>query len=364
MGQYAASLEDIQPRNLSKACSQFLQDLLLIDSSESLLIYTDCGSDNELAHTMLHTAAGLGVNAELFSLDQWPDLDSQTEALRDKIRSGGYHCLCELSEQCFYPSGIWEESVKAGRRVYCVGPVKPDSFIRCIAAPEPTTMRSFGARLRKLLVEANEIEIRSAAGTKISARMHAATAIGNTLASVQPYSLPGRALSKVGLARRSTIWAPDGQLKKTGGSTFMGGQLAFRPIPASLSGVAVIDGYQWPPGELGRILQPLTLEISKGQVVDIGGCTSSSSRLVEWLGNREKKVEHFCIGFNPGAGLDGTLIEAERAFGHLNIGFGRHPYHTDGVMISPEMHLDGDLLLKDHSFQHPGLNTLEQLLRN
>ena len=92
------------------------------------------------------------------------------------------------------------------------------------------------------------------------------------------------------------------------------------------------------------------LEIERGQVVEIGGDPATSGLLRNWLSGKEKAVEHFCIGFNPGARLNNNLVEAERAFGHINIGFGTYPYHTDGVIVKPRLTIDGDVLMENNTF--------------
>jgi 2,5-dihydroxypyridine 5,6-dioxygenase len=350
-------------QNLHEACCRFLQQVLLMEAGESVLIYTDSGSDAGLVAALQESAQGLGMQADLLALEGFSDLLAQIQALRDKIESGDYPVICELSARYFYPSSIWEDAVRNGRRVYSAGPLDAVSFLRCVGLVDQGKIMEFGELLEQVISRAQWVHISTPAGTDLTCRMQPIGVFEKLLCSLKEGSLTDRALAKFGLGQRSIVWSPSGVLKKRAGATFLGGQLAFRAIPHTLRGTAVIDGYQWPPTDLGKLEVPLILQVKRGRVVDIDGCPLASLRMKQWLGDRDKTIEHFCIGFNPGAGLSGSLIEAERAFGHINLGFGKYPHHTDGVMTHPVLRLDETLVLENHSFIHPDLAALERQLR-
>jgi len=356
-------VESTGQMNLHTACCDFLQQVLLMEEGESVLIYTDSGSDPNLVVALQKSANSLGMRADHLSLEGFPDLTGQIQMLRDKIESGDFQVLCELSEQYFYPSGIWEDAVRKGFRVYSMGPLDAASFLRCIGLVNQDKLMEFGDLLEQVISQARQIHVSTSAGTNLLCRMQPVGVFEKLLSSVKQGGLSDRVLAKIGLSQRSIVWSPSGLLKKSSGATFLGGQLAFRAIPHTLRGTAAIDGYQWPPTDLGKLEEPLVLQIKHGRVVKIDGCQKASSRLSQWLAGQNKTIEHFCIGFNPGAGLNGSLTEAERAFGHINLGFGKYPYHTDGVMTRPNLSLDDTLVLANNSFVHPQLAALEQQLR-
>jgi len=145
----------------------------------------------------------------------------------------------------------------------------------------------------------------------------------------------------------------------------MGGQLAFQGIPETIEGTAVIDGYLWPPNEIGHIDVPIVLKIKKGIVIKINGCPLKSKILNRWLEGKDKEIQHFCIGFNPGAELSGKLMEAERVFGHIAIGIGKYPFHTDGIAKNPSILSNDEIIEQDGSFIHKELSVLErELIQN
>jgi leucyl aminopeptidase (aminopeptidase T) len=66
------------------------------------------------------------------------------------------------------------------------------------------------------------------------------------------------------------------------------------------------------------------------------------------------------MGFNPGAKLDGKILEAERVFGCLSVGIGRSPFHTDGVIKKPSIIVDHITIDRNGFFTDKKLSGLEQ----
>jgi leucyl aminopeptidase (aminopeptidase T) len=144
----------------------------------------------------------------------------------------------------------------------------------------------------------------------------------------------------------------------------LGGQLCFQASTDTIEGTAVIDGYLWPPRKIGRLGDPILLTIRRGRVVGIGGSAREARLLTRWFEGQEIRVEHFCMGFHPTAGLSGQILEAERAFGCISIGIGRGSFHTDGVMTFPTIEMDGARLEDGGSFVYGELSRLEEELRH
>lgn len=84
--------------------------------------------------------------------------------------------------------------------------------------------------------------------------------------------------------------------------------------------------------------------------------------LNEWFEAQNKEIQHFCIGFNPGAKLAGKIIEAERVFGYLSIGIGKFPFHTDGIIKSPSILFNNEIIEQDGSFAQGELSMLARNL--
>jgi 2,5-dihydroxypyridine 5,6-dioxygenase len=336
-------------QDLQKACVHFLGDILYLRRGERLLIYADEASDDVTSKALLSEAGNMGVEADILRLHAFPGLFEREKALIQGIKNGRYDALCEISGQYYYPSRVWKTALRKGCRIYSVGAIDPDSFIRCLGKPDHAKIYNFGLLLHRILCNSRKIQIYTEAGTHIACEMGS-------------QSLPVKILARLGLMQRSAVYRPEGMLKKRRSAAFMAGQLAFQGVPNTIEGTAAIDAHLWPPEEIGPVEDPIILEISKGQMVNVGGCPSKALILNRWLDGKEKGVKHFCIGYHPGARLGRNIFECERVFGNIVIGIGTYPFHTDGIMKRPTLMADDAVILKNGTFIHDELQALQEEL--
>jgi len=290
----------------------------------------------------------MGALTELFELNSNLKLPDMAQELTYKIEKGAFDAVCELSEQYFYQTLACKRALQLGSRIYSLAGLDADALTRCVGNVNHNLMFEFGMALRKILGKARSIQILTKNGTHIKFQM-----------SPNPVF---RFILKLRRKRVSGILYPSGKPVQKGQSTFLGGQLAFKGIPETIEGTALIDGYLWPPREIGHIDVPIILKIKRGSVIEINGCPLKSKVLNRWFEGKTKEIQHFCIGFNPGAKLNGKLIEAERVFGHISIGIGEYPFHTDGIAKNPSILSNDEIIEQDGSFIHKELSILEQNL--
>ena len=320
-----------------------MNDLLQLSVNEGVLVYFDQKSDRRVAHAVAAQALHQGHCADLLELDATLSRAEQAAQLAEHIRRGRYQAICELSDQYFYLTEAWRAAYDIGARVYSIAGLDAESFIRCIGSVDHAQMFALGMALRKLLLTSRRFEVRSASGTNISMKLG--------------WSLLDRLAAKTRRGPGAFMTYPSGY---RGG--FLGGQLAFRGIPHTIEGAAVIDGYLWPPVDIGMLDEPIVLTFQAGRLTGIGGSPEKTKRLTQWFENERPFLEHFCFGFNPGARFTGKIAEAERVFGCLDIGMGSGMNHIDGVMRAPSVYLDGNLVLEGHKFVTPELAALEGAL--
>jgi 2,5-dihydroxypyridine 5,6-dioxygenase len=333
-------------QDLAKSSAYLLRDILYLKTGQKLLLYTDEASDIVLTEALQNEAKRMGVHTDIVRLQTISELSGMIKALVNKIDNENYDVVCELSERYFYPSMVWKRAVQKGCRIYSLGGMDSASFIRCIGQVDYKRLYKFGLLLYKILNKSGDIKIITEAGTNLTCQLTS-------------QSLIVKILARLKLMQRSILWRPDGKLKAKSSATFMAGQVAFQGIPGTIEGTVIIDGYLWPPDEIGQIDDPIVLKISKGRVISIEGCPSKSKILSKWLDGKQKGVEHFCIGFHPGARLSGKLLEAERTYGHIVIGIGGYPFHTDGIIKNPTLKLNTTVILQNGSFIHDKLAALE-----
>lgn len=339
-------------QNIKEAVLVLLKDLLKLKNGEKILFYSDNGSDSYISHLLHENAEEIGAKSEVFELDSSLALPDIAQDLANKIEQGSFDVICELSEQYFYQTSAWKRALQLGARLYSLAGLDVDAFIRCIGKVNHKSMFQFGMTLKEVLSKANSIQIITKKGTNLKLKM--------TMGLVDKLiaKLTGKPISYSYVAR------PSGSFSQKVRSTFMGGQLAFHGIPETMEGTAVIDGYLWPPEEIGQIDAPIILKIRNGKVIEINDYLEKSKILDIWLDRKSKDIQHFCIGFNPGAKLSGKLMEAERVFGSISIGIGTYPFHTDGIMKDPSILVNDKVLVRDGSFVHEELAILQKKLNS
>jgi len=334
---------------IGDACRTLVCDILHLTPGERLLLYLDEYSQSELADTLAAYARTMNIDVTRLDFPRGSSIEQMGETLLKAVERGGYHAICELSESYFYPTRAWKQAARIGTRVYSLGAMNTESFIRCVGCVDPSRMRTFGDRLATRLRRARKIEISTGAEDGVCFRL-------------KPPTFTRRVLSRLGLMDRSRVWAPSGFLSSRGGATFMMGQVAMMAVPASTAGRWVADVYLWPPREIGVIDEPIELEIERGAVVGIGGSQRDARILDEFLEGQPRDVEHFCLGFNPGARGTQAVVEAERVYGSVTLGFGTYPFHVDATLRAPTVYLDGEVLLKDGHFVNEDLECLAERL--
>lgn len=335
---------------LAESIDIFVDELLRFRQGENLLVYVDAEGDSQLAHAIQAHAQRRGGRAEVLELSSASPLADQAQQLADKIERGSFQALCELSEQYFYLTSAWSVARRVGARVYSLGGLDAASFIRCVGKVNHRRMFEYGMVLKRMLQKSRRLRVRTENGTDIQMKLGL-----NRLHRLMHRLMPERREQP-----RSYIYPPSGFLDGDTHATFLGGQLAFRGIPATIEGTAVIDGYLWPPAEIGSLEEPLILKIAGGRVCDINGCPVKSRILARWFEGQMVHVEHFCIGFNPGARLPGKIVEAERVLGAISVGMGQGFYHTDGVIKNPSMEADGIVIEDNGVFVAKQLMALEK----
>jgi 2,5-dihydroxypyridine 5,6-dioxygenase len=341
---------------LARSIEYFFRDILLLEKGEKILVFSDTRHERPLINAFKEVAHKMGFVIDVAWVDTINKLSEIINYLVDRINSGRYDVIIELSRKYFYPTAIWKTSKQKGCRLFALGALNEDSFKQCIGEVNNSKMYDFGLILYKIIKKSKSIQILTKAGTNVSFRMATSGFISKLLETFKIVQFLSRLKIKL---KRSMVMMPTGKLSKKSSTTFMGGQLTFRGIPETMVGTIVIDGFLWPPENVGLIEEPIVLKVNKGYVTSIEGNHQQAIILREWLENKSKRVEHLCIGFNPGCRLGKDIMEAERAFGQINVGIGTYPFHTDGIIKNPTLIVDNSVILQNHSFLQKDLLILQ-----
>ena len=222
---------------------------------------------------------------------------------------------------------------KAGARVISAPGVTEDGFLRTLSVDMEALARLTN-RLAERVAAAQSARVTTALGTDIS------YVLGNP------------------------VTAMDGLCEKPGEIDFFPpGCFLSVPKLGGVSGRAVVDGAIT---QIGRLSSPVTMTFDGGRLVKIEG-GGEAARLERMLAVLEDPGAYsfaaWGIGTNPGAALVGEdpSFEGERVFGWTHVSTGsnatfpggtvRAKIHLDGIISSPTIYLDGEVIVKDGKFQ-------------
>ena len=133
------------------------------------------------------------------------------------------------------------------------------------------------------------------------------------------------------------------------------GEISFGPNMCD--GVYVVDASF--PG-LGLLDSPLTFKVTDCMVYEITGARAEAViQRLDRVGQRAYRVAELGIGLNPKAKITGNILEDEKVIGTVHIAIGNNlsyggdndvPLHLDGVILSPDIYVDGKKLMEKGKF--------------
>jgi leucyl aminopeptidase (aminopeptidase T) len=313
---------------LAKAADILVRDLFKLKKDEIFVITADTESNERVVEATASVAFTVGAkplvlwNASPLGVGKAADPMLPSEALIGALNAAD--AWVEFNNQWIFYSSTYDKVVEQNKKLRYLNLVgmNPDMMVRCIGRVDIPLLEKFMARISRLTVEANEIQMTTPAGNDI------------TFKNV-PDQKPGYAL---GYADEPGIH-------------MLGGQIFWRIDLDSLNGKIVYDGSVNPP--LGLLKNPIEMTIEKGDIVNFEG-GSEAAEFEAWLRNFDDpnmlKMAHVCYGFNPGAKLTGDVVEDERIWGCTEWGIGNMAWrpaasHTDGICLNTSVWLDGKQLL-------------------
>jgi leucyl aminopeptidase (aminopeptidase T) len=145
--------------------------------------------------------------------------------------------------------------------------------------------------------------------------------------------------------------------KKGQAGNLPSGEAYIAPVEGSAEGEIIIDGSF---AGIGTLQAPLKLMFAQGVMVDAVG--PDSDELLAMLGDEPlaRNLAELGIGTNDKARIIGVILEDEKVYGTAHIALGSNDtfggqvaagIHVDGIMLTPELYLDGQLILRDGKLQ-------------
>ncbi len=214
-----------------------------------------------------------------------------------------------------------QASAAAGARVVILRGVDEDMMIKGAMAGDFKEVRTLTAKVAEALSGVDTVRVTSPAGTDVT------------------FSIRGRKVFRL-----------DGFFQKEMGfAALPGGEAPTSPVEGTADGTLVFD---YSMDSIGRLSQPLRLEVRAGRVVSMTGSSEEVQVIENHFENDEnaRNIAEFAIGTNPNARLIGNLAEDKKLLGTVHFAIGDNKslggdvesiVHLDGLMLKPTVVADG-----------------------
>lgn len=195
------------------------------------------------------------------------------------------------------------------------------------------TFQSKHSEIKKIFDDAEELNIKTKAGTNLH------------------YNVKG-----------STAKSADGNYTEYGkGGNLPAGEVYIPPNGKRVNGVVVIDASSRNHTHTTIVKKPIKIKIEEGIVTEINGGEEAKEleKALKWAAdkakypNRVRRVGEFGVGLNPNVKIIGSTVIDEKVLGTAHIGIGSNYWfggdiftiiHLDQIFKNPEVHVDGKLL--------------------
>lgn len=313
---------------LQKACEIAIRDCMGVKPGESVLVVCDT-EKHEIGYELYLSAIRLGhksvyVEMEPLEVNGQEPLDSIAEMMKqfDVV-------LCPTLRSLTHTQARRDASA-TGARVATFPGITKDVMIRGLNA-DYKRIAERSLNLKAVLEKGKRVRVTSEKGTDIQ------------------FSIEGRSVH----ASKGLFHAPGESGNLPTGETFLA------PVEGTAEGVFIVDGSFAGVGLMEN--SDIKLTVKNGVVTDIEGGENATqlAKILAKVGGDAYNIAEFGVGTNESAQLSGLILEDEKVMGTIhiavgdNMGFGgkvKVPLHLDGVVKSPDVYLDGELIMKKGNF--------------
>jgi leucyl aminopeptidase (aminopeptidase T) len=308
-----------------KGAHKVIRTCACVRKGEKVLIVTDPGIDPLVSVALLEACKAAGSEGIVAIIAPRELATDPPPARVVDLMLKSDVILCPTSVTMFYTEAK-NRACRRGARFLSMTEATLDVMSSGAIEADFKKQRPLVERLTKRLTDANQISLRTSAGTSVTASLESREALAITGICDRPGDSNG---------------APDIE-------TYIA------PVEDSVNGTALID---CSISGLGLVSTPVRIEVRDGMATKITGGAEARilrKRLADQNDQRVYQVAEIGIGLNPKAKLRGAAVEDESKLGtaHLALGDnsrigGRNsaPTHIDLVFKKPTIRLDGKLIM-------------------
>ncbi|MFD7923726.1 hypothetical protein ACFV3R_31510 [Streptomyces sp. NPDC059740] len=325
---------------LALAARKLVEEVMLVKPGEHVVLTGDTSSDRRVVDATAAAVAAAGAHPVVVWSQTLPS--SSMEPPRPVAGAIAHADVwIEFAVSYLMHSDAFRTAMANGCRYTNLTAMDVHMLVATVGRPDFQGVMRLGKALVRLLEAAEEVRITSPNGTDLVGRNGG-----------RPINLRGK------------------PAEKPGETVMLSGQISWNPLEETQNGVLVFDGALWPPDQLGLLRTPVRLTVENGVVTGVEGEQDAEvfrNWLASWDDPNMYRVAHWSLGFNPGVPAPtGRIVEDERVFGCVELGIGTkgawiggEPWvaaaHTDGSIVGPSIHLDGECIEKDGRYVHPEL---------
>ena len=304
-----------------------------VKSGENLLILADTWTDMEIAEACLIAGINAKANAQLLVIPRMSHTDTRefNPSTAGAIQ-GADVVVGVCGETMFIEKAATGKAREKGARVVATNPKGQEDFlIEGLLDVDYALMIKVAEKVCELWEKTEVCQVTSPLGTDISFRLKGRPALVGDGMATEPGEL----------------------------GFFPGVDVSIAPIEETINGTIVIDGNMSP---IGLVSVPVTCHLEKGVITAIEGGTDATawrSRLEATGDPKAFHLCHFTLGLNPRAKVSGNMHQDEHVLGAITFGFGNQDpsfkgavgaakVHSDVVLLSPTVTLDGGLMLENN----------------
>lgn len=325
---------------LALGARKLVEEIMLVKPGENVVITADTSTDERVVEATAQAAYVAGAAPTVVRYETRPSSAMEPPApVAGAVAKADV--WIEYSLAYIMHSDAFRTAIAAGARYANLTGMDVQMLVDTVGRVDFAGTMELGKALVRLLEQADEVRITNAAGTDLRARNGG-----------RPVNLRGK------------------PAEKPGETVMLSGQISWNPLEETQEGTLVFDGAAWPPGELGLLRSPITMQVEQGVVTKIDG-EADAHTFRSWMEGHDDpnmfRVAHWSLGFNPGVlQPTGRIVEDERVFGCVELGLGTKgawiggeswvaAAHTDGSVLNPSIYLDGEAIEIDGRYVHPDL---------
>lgn len=320
--------------DLTRTADLIVRRLLAVAPGEQVAIVCDPHSEMAMANALAGMVESVGAEFAILTMPT-RDLTRKNE-LGPVVEAALQKCDCMIGLTGASGAPTYATAVKElydARKLRSVSMVMRgvDNFTRGGARADYDALFAEGQELAELWRTAEKIHVTTPAGTDIRADIKGEDVIVECGFANEPGMESG----------------------------FSDGEVSQMPTTGTANGILVIDG---PMAHFGLPVQPVTLHVKDGKVVEVDGNSTQAIALrgvIEKVGNASNLAE-FGIGLNPLSRRNGDFQEEKKARGNVHAALGDNIFyggeiqsavHIDMVMYRPTVIFDERVIVADGEIQ-------------